>query len=93
MDLSKLGEFGLIARFQSRLKHKSPRVIQGIGDDCAFVAIPTVSEWGLVALTLLLLITAKLYFTASIAQRPIGDLDPALEKASQARIAPSARMG
>jgi thiamine-monophosphate kinase len=35
MDLSKLGEFGLIARFQSRLKHKSPRVIQGIGDDCA----------------------------------------------------------
>ena len=35
MDLSKLGEFGLIARFQSRLKHKSSRVIQGIGDDCA----------------------------------------------------------
>ena len=35
MDLSKLGEFGLISRFQSRLKHKSPRVIQGIGDDCA----------------------------------------------------------
>ncbi len=39
MDLSQLGEFGLISRFQSRLKHKSPRVIQGIGDDCAVFSL------------------------------------------------------
>ena len=35
MNLSKLGEFGLISRLQSRLKYRSPQVIQGIGDDCA----------------------------------------------------------
>ncbi len=39
MDLSKLGEFGLISRFQSRLKYESPQVIQGIGDDCAVLSL------------------------------------------------------
>ncbi len=39
MDLSKLGEFGLISRFQSRLKYRSPQVIQGIGDDCAVLSL------------------------------------------------------
>jgi thiamine-monophosphate kinase len=39
MDLSKLGEFGLISRFQSRLKYCSPQVIQGIGDDCAILSL------------------------------------------------------
>ncbi len=39
MDLSHLGEFGLISRFQSRLKYKSPQVIQGIGDDCAVLSL------------------------------------------------------
>ncbi|UCD10745.1 MAG: thiamine-phosphate kinase [Nitrospinaceae bacterium] len=34
-DFEKLGEFGLIARFQSRLKHRSRRVRLGIGDDAA----------------------------------------------------------
>lgn len=35
MDLSQLGEFGLIARFQSHLKYHSPKLKIGIGDDCA----------------------------------------------------------
>ena len=39
MDLSKLGEFGLISRFQSRLKYRSPQVIQSIGDDCAILSL------------------------------------------------------
>jgi thiamine-monophosphate kinase len=39
MDLSKLGEFGLISRFQSHLKYRSPQVIQGIGDDCAVLSL------------------------------------------------------
>jgi thiamine-monophosphate kinase len=39
MDLSKLGEFGLISRFQSRLKYRSPQVIKGIGDDCAVLSL------------------------------------------------------
>ena len=39
MDLSKLGEFGLISRLQSRLKYRSPQVIQGIGDDCAVLSL------------------------------------------------------
>ncbi len=39
MDLSKLGEFGLISRFQSRLKFRSSQVIQGIGDDCAVLSL------------------------------------------------------
>jgi len=39
MDLSQLGEFGLISRFQSRLKYRSPQVIQGIGDDCAVLSL------------------------------------------------------
>lgn len=39
MDLSKLGEFGLISRFQSRLKYSSSQVIQGIGDDCAVLSL------------------------------------------------------
>ena len=39
MDLSKLGEFGLISRFQSRLKFHSPRVLHGIGDDCAVLLL------------------------------------------------------
>ena len=39
MDLSKLGEFGLISRFQSRLKYRSSQVIQGIGDDCAILSL------------------------------------------------------
>jgi thiamine-monophosphate kinase len=33
--IQKIGEFGLISRFQSLLKHKSPQTILGIGDDCA----------------------------------------------------------
>ena len=39
MDLSKLGEFNLISRLQSRLKYRSPQVIQGIGDDCAVLSL------------------------------------------------------
>ena len=39
MDLSKLGEFGLISRLQSHLKYRSPQVIQGIGDDCAVLSL------------------------------------------------------
>jgi thiamine-monophosphate kinase len=39
MDLSKLGEFGLISRFQSRLKYRSSQVVQGIGDDCAVLSL------------------------------------------------------
>ena len=39
MDLSRLGEFGLISRFQSRLKYRSSQVIQGIGDDCAVLSL------------------------------------------------------
>jgi len=39
MDLSKLGEFGLISRFQSHLKYRSSQVIQGIGDDCAILSL------------------------------------------------------
>lgn len=39
MDLSKLGEFGLISRFQTRLKYRSPQVIKGIGDDCAVLSL------------------------------------------------------
>lgn len=39
MDLSKLGEFGLISRLQSRLKYRSSQVIQGIGDDCAVLSL------------------------------------------------------
>ena len=39
MDLSKLGEFGLISRFQSRLKYHSPQVVKGIGDDCAVLSL------------------------------------------------------
>lgn len=35
MNLRHLGEFGLIARLQSRLKFRSPQTIAGIGDDCA----------------------------------------------------------
>ncbi len=38
MDLEDLGEFNLINRLQSRLKHHSKQVIQGIGDDCAIYA-------------------------------------------------------
>ncbi|MDH5762143.1 MAG: thiamine-phosphate kinase [Nitrospinota bacterium] len=38
MDLSKLGEFKLISRLQSKLKYRSPQVIQGIGDDCAVLS-------------------------------------------------------
>ena len=39
MDLSRLGEFGLISRFQSRLKYRSSQVIKGIGDDCAILSL------------------------------------------------------
>ena len=39
MDLSKLGEFGLISRFQSHLKFRSSQVVQGIGDDCAILSL------------------------------------------------------
>lgn len=34
-DFEKLGEFGLIDRFRTRLKHRSSRVCLGIGDDAA----------------------------------------------------------
>ncbi|GJL79749.1 MAG: thiamine-monophosphate kinase [Nitrospinaceae bacterium] len=37
-NLKKLGEFGLINRFRSRLKSRSPRIKIGIGDDCAVYA-------------------------------------------------------
>ncbi|MEE9259229.1 MAG: thiamine-phosphate kinase [Nitrospinaceae bacterium] len=37
-DLKKLGEFGLIERFRSRLTTRSPKVKVGIGDDCAVYA-------------------------------------------------------
>jgi thiamine-monophosphate kinase len=33
--IQKIGEFGLISRFQSLLTHNSPQTILGIGDDCA----------------------------------------------------------
>jgi len=33
-DLKKIGEFGLIDRFRTRLKFRSPRIKIGIGDDC-----------------------------------------------------------
>ena len=39
MDLSQLGEFGLISRLQSRLKYRSSQVIKGIGDDCAVLSL------------------------------------------------------
>lgn len=35
MNLGQLGEFGLIARFRSHLKYRSPKLKIGIGDDCA----------------------------------------------------------
>lgn len=35
MDFAELGEFGLIARWGSRLHFRSPNVKIGIGDDCA----------------------------------------------------------
>ncbi len=34
-SLKQIGEFGLISKFQSNLKYRSPQVILGIGDDCA----------------------------------------------------------
>ena len=34
-DLQRVGEFGLISRFQSLLKYRSPHTILGAGDDCA----------------------------------------------------------
>jgi len=33
--LQRIGEFGLISKFQSLLKYRSPRTILGPGDDCA----------------------------------------------------------
>jgi len=40
-NIEKLGEFGLIERFRARLKHRSPRVRLGIGDDAAvYIARP-----------------------------------------------------
>ena len=38
--------------------------------DCAREAIPTVSEWGLVILTLLLLTGAEIYFERSKVAKP-----------------------
>jgi len=40
-DLKRLGEFGLIDRFRSRLHTRSPRVKTGIGDDCAVFSTQT----------------------------------------------------
>lgn len=40
MNLDRLGEFGLIARFQSRIRNRSPRIVKGIGDDCAVFSQP-----------------------------------------------------
>jgi thiamine-monophosphate kinase len=34
-DIQKEGEFGLISKFQSLLKHRAPETVIGIGDDCA----------------------------------------------------------
>lgn len=34
-DIQKMGEFGLISKFQSFLKYRSSQTILGIGDDCA----------------------------------------------------------
>ena len=33
--LKQLGEFGLISRFRSLLKYRSPQTVLGLGDDCA----------------------------------------------------------
>lgn len=40
MDLDRLGEFGLIARLQSRCRSRSRRLVRGIGDDCAVFTQP-----------------------------------------------------
>lgn len=34
-DIQKMGEFGLISKFQSLLNYRSQKTILGIGDDCA----------------------------------------------------------
>ena len=34
-DLQRVGEFGLISRFKSLLKYRSPHTVLGLGDDCA----------------------------------------------------------
>ncbi len=40
MDLSKIGEFGLIEKLRRKIKKRSPRIKLGVGDDCAVVAAP-----------------------------------------------------
>jgi len=35
MKPKDLGEFGLIAKLQSKLKHRSPQILKSIGDDCS----------------------------------------------------------
>lgn len=40
MDISKLGEFGLIDRLTNNLPPLNPRTIKGVGDDCAVLTYP-----------------------------------------------------
>lgn len=37
MDISKLGEFGLIDHLTKDIKHKNASTIKGVGDDCAVI--------------------------------------------------------
>lgn len=37
MDISKLGEFGLIDHLTKDIKHKNESTIKGVGDDCAVI--------------------------------------------------------
>ncbi len=65
--LSDVGEFGLIAAL-SKLVHKSPSVIKGIGDDCAVIKTPDGEH---------LLLTADMlaegvHFTRKMGARAIG---------------------
>jgi len=40
MDISKLGEFGLIRRLTDEIKIKNQSTVKGVGDDCAVLSYP-----------------------------------------------------
>ncbi|MBO5187107.1 MAG: thiamine-phosphate kinase [Prevotella sp.] len=40
MDISKLGEFGLISRLTKDIKNKNKSTVYGVGDDCAVLHYP-----------------------------------------------------
>ena len=40
MDISKLGEFGLIDRLTKDIEIKNPSTLRGVGDDCAVLSYP-----------------------------------------------------